>query len=136
MVHASPEHAWDLLVDWARQREWIWATRVSGGHGPGAEVVARTGIGLVGFTDSMLITKWDPPRRCVVTHTGKLVRGDAKFEVLPRGDRCEVRWTEHVELPWLPPALTRLAAAVIAPVARAGLGTSLIRFARLAQAES
>jgi hypothetical protein len=31
--------------------------------------------GPAGFTDTMKITEWDPPRRCVVRHTGRAVRG-------------------------------------------------------------
>jgi len=141
-IRADPDVVWRLAVDWPRQREWIWATRTCGGHGPGATVTARTGIGPLGFTDTMLITEWDPPRRCTVTHTGAVVRGDGVLEVLPRGGegRCEFRWTERILLPQpladlVPavavPAVTRAAYAVIAPLARAGLGASLLRFARL-----
>ena len=143
-VPGGPERVWDLAVDWSRQREWVWATRTSGGHGAGAAVTARTGIGPAGFTDTMLITEWDPPRRCTVTHTGSIVRGEGIFEVRPRGpDRSEFRWSERILLPepvadLIPPgaeaAATRLAYAVIAPLARAGLGSSLVRFARLASA--
>lgn len=133
-VAATPERVWELALDWPRQREWIWATRTEGGSGAGATVTAWTGVGPVGFTDTMVITEWDPPRRCVVTHTGSLVRGSAMFEVLPRGDRSEFRWTERIVLtPPLPDPLARLAAPVIAPVARAGLGYSLLRFARLVE---
>ena len=49
-------------MDWSRQREWMWGTQVRGGTGAGAEVVARTGIGPVGFADAIVITEWDPPR--------------------------------------------------------------------------
>lgn len=134
-VSADPARVWELAVDWPRQRQWIWATRTDGGHGPGATVTGWTGLGPVGFTDTMVITQWDPPRRCTVTHTGKVVRGYGVFEVLPRGDRSEFRWTERIALPLpLPPALARLAFAVIAPVARLGLGSSLLRFARLVEA--
>ncbi len=139
-VAADPRRVWDLAVDWSAQRAWIWATTTSGGQGLGATVTGRTGVGPAGFTDTMLITEWDPPRRCTVSHTGRVVRGEGVFEVLPRGDRSEFRWTERILLPdalvaLVPaavlPAFTRLAFAVIAPVARAGLGSSLIRFARL-----
>lgn len=134
-VRSDPERVWELAVDWSRQREWIWATRTEGGHGPGSLVSARTGIGPFAFTDTMVITHWDPPRRCTIMHTGSVVRGSGMFEVEPRGDRCEFRWTERIVLPVpLPPALGRLAAAVIAPAARLGLGFSLLRFARLLRA--
>src|SRR6266487_2407734 len=131
LIRAAPQHVWDLAVDWSRQHEWIWATNVAGGHGPGARVTGWTGIGPVGFTDTMVITEWDPPRRCAVAHTGKLVRGSGVLEVLPRGaGAAEFRWVERIVLP-LPPAAGRLAAAVIGPAARLGLGSSLHRFARL-----
>ncbi len=132
MVDAEPEQVWQAAVDWPRQREWIWATRVRGGHGAGAEVTGWTGIGPVGFTDPMVITDWDPPRRCEVTHTGRVVRGTGVFEVAPQGSRCEFRWAEDLSLP-LPPALGRLASWVIRPLAQWGLRSSLRRFARLLQ---
>lgn len=141
-VPASPERVWDMAVDWSRQREWIWGTKTTGGRGLGATVTARTGIGPAGFTDTMLVTEWDPPHRCTVTHTGTIVRGEGIFEVRPRGNgRTEFRWTERILLPepvedLIPPGaaatVTRLAYALLAPVMRAGLGSSLARFARLA----
>jgi hypothetical protein len=141
-VGARPERVWDLAFDWSRQHEWIWATRTSGGHGLGAGVTGRTGIGPLGFTDTMEITQWDPPRRCTVTHTGTIVRGEGIFEVLPRGSRSEFRWTERILLPaplldLVPsaaqPAFTRVAWALLAPLTRAGLGWSLLRFGRLVE---
>src|SRR5262249_40563703 len=38
-------------------------THVQGGQGPGAAVTAPTGAGPFGFTDTMVITAWDPPPR-------------------------------------------------------------------------
>ncbi|HEX9066711.1 MAG TPA: SRPBCC family protein [Streptosporangiaceae bacterium] len=141
-VPGRPEDVWALAVNWSRQREWMWATSTAGGQGAGASVTGRTAVGPVGFTDTMVITEWDPPRRCTVTHTGSIVRGEGIFEVRPRGPgRSEFRWTERILLPepledLIPAparaAVTRLAYAVIAPLARAGLGASLARFARLA----
>ncbi len=130
IVDAEPERVWQAAVDWPRQRDWIWATRVRGGHGTGAEVTGWTGLGPVGFTDPMVITEWDPPRRCVVTHTGRVVRGTGIFEVSPAGTGSRFRWTEDLQLP-LPPLVGRLAGALVAPVAAWGLRSSLHRFARL-----
>ena len=135
VVSADQQQVWDLVVDWSRQREWILATRTEGGHGFGAKVTGRTGVGPLRFADPMEITEWAPPRRCTVTHLGRVVRGSGVFDVLPRDDRggCEFRWTEVIELPApLPRGVARLvAAALIGPVARLGLGWSLRRFARL-----
>jgi hypothetical protein len=132
LLRLDVERAWALAVDWPRQREWILATSTSGGHGLGATVTGWTGIGPVGFTDPMEITQWLPPARCTLTHLGKVVRGEGVFEVLPRGDAAEFRWTERIELP-LPAVIGRpVAAAVVAPLTRLGLAWSLRRFARLA----
>jgi carbon monoxide dehydrogenase subunit G len=138
-VGAAPERVWQVAMDWSRQGEWIPATQVHGGTGVGAQVVARTAVGPVGFTDTMIITEWDPPRRCVVRHTGRVVRGDGIFEVIPHGELTEFRWTELVELP-LPAALQRGSARqatqflgrwAVAPLARRSLQHALTRFARL-----
>jgi hypothetical protein len=132
-VLAGPARVWQAAMDWSGQGDWIPATRVRGGTGVGARVEARTGFGPVGFTDTMVITEWDPPRRCVVEHTGKLVRGSGVFEVVPGADATEFRWTELIDLP-VPAALRPAATAVgrwtIAPLARLGLGFALRRFAR------
>jgi carbon monoxide dehydrogenase subunit G len=138
-VRATPEKVWAVAMDWSRQGEWIPATQVRGGTGVGARVVARTAVGPVGFTDTMVITEWDPPRRCVVRHTGKVVRGDGIFEVIPHGEFTDFRWTELVELP-LPAALQRgsaqqatqfLSRWTVVPLTRRSLQYALTRFARL-----
>jgi carbon monoxide dehydrogenase subunit G len=138
-VRATPERVWDVAMDWSRQGEWIPVTRVHGGTGIGAAVEARTGIGPAAFTDTMVITEWDPPRRCVVRHTGKVVRGSGIFEVIPHGELTEFRWTELVDLP-LPAALQRgtaervtqfLGRRAVVPLTRRSLQYALGRFARL-----
>ena len=128
-VPADAERVWQAVTDWSRQHEWIWATQVHGGQGVGAVVTGRTGLGPVGFTDTMVITEWDPPRRCVVEHTGRLIRGTGVFEVRTAGPESEFRWTEQLRLP-LPAGLGGLAARVIRPVAERALTLSLRRFAR------
>jgi carbon monoxide dehydrogenase subunit G len=133
-VRATPERVWQVAMDWERQREWIPGTQVSGGTGVGALVTARTAVGPVGFTDTMIITVWDPPHRCVVRHTGRVVRGSGIFEVLGCGADSEFRWTELVEIP-VPGAAQPGAVAIgrwtVAPVTRLALDYSLHRLARL-----
>ena len=63
LVPAAPQQVWDLAMDWSRQGDWMPGTRVRGGAGVGAEVVAWSGIGPAGFTDTMVITEWEPPHR-------------------------------------------------------------------------
>lgn len=99
LVPAEPAQLWRLAMDWPRQGDWMLATQVSGGQGVGATVTARTGCGRLGFTDTMVITEWCPPYRCVVRHTGRLVRGTGVFEVADRGPASEFAWTERLRLP-------------------------------------
>jgi uncharacterized protein YndB with AHSA1/START domain len=128
-VDAPPEAVWAAVVDWERQREWMLLTRVSGGHGPGAPVEAFTGIGPVGFLDTMTITDWRPPLRCEVRHTGRVVRGSAAFEVEPLpGGRARFVWSEWLILPL--GAVGQLGFAVLRPIVVAGIRYSLRRFAR------
>ena len=130
VVPAAQDEVWRAVVDWPGQHRWVLGTRVHGGHGLGATVVAWTGIGPLGFTDTMVITEWDPPRRCVVRHTGRVVRGAGAFEVTPCGTGFEFRWTERLELP-LPGPLQRLGWRAARPLAQRVMDSSLRRFARL-----
>jgi predicted DNA-binding transcriptional regulator AlpA len=129
-VPAGAEEVWRAAMDWSRQHEWIWATRVTGGQGVGATVTGWTGLGPLGFTDTMVITEWEPPRRCVVQHTGRVVRGAGVFEIIGDGPPCQFRWAEDLDLP-LPAALGTLAGWLVRPVAEWALRASLRRFARL-----
>ncbi len=129
LVSAEPERVWQVAMDWPRQRDWMLGTQVRGGQGVGAEVVARTGIGPVGFEDSMVITQWDPPRSCVVRHTGRVVRGLGLFEVAAVDGATQFSWTERLQLPVPVPRV--LLERVLLPVARWGMAASLRRFARL-----
>jgi carbon monoxide dehydrogenase subunit G len=131
-VPVPPDRAWRAVVDWPGQGRWMLATRVHGGHGLGARVVARTGVGPVGFTDTMEITQWEPPHRCVVRHTGRVVRGAGVFEVLPAGAGSEFRWTERLELPLA--VVGRWGWRLARPLAQRGMDLSLRRFARLVAA--
>ncbi len=134
-VDASPEAVWDAMVDWDRQGEWMLLTRVSGSHGVGAPVSAFTGIGRAGFVDSMTITDWEPPHRCAVVHTGKIVRGTAVFEVEPLdGGRARFVWTEWLLLPL--GVVGQIGFQLVRPFAVAGLRHSLRKFARWVPARS
>jgi hypothetical protein len=130
LVPAEPAELWRLAMDWPRQGDWMLATRVSGGQGVGAVVSARTGLGPVGFTDTMVITEWYPPHRCVVRHTGRVLRGTGVFEVASRGAMSEFAWTERLRLP--SPVPRRLARWLARGPGRWVMDVSLRRFRRLA----
>lgn len=134
-VNAPPRAVWDAVVDWDVQSEWMLLTSVRGGHGTGARVEAFTGVGRLGFLDTMEITGWDPPWRCVVRHTGRVVRGTAVFEVEPLdGGRSRFTWAEWVVPPFGP--LGGAGLALVKPFVLLGIRYSLRRLAARFPGES
>jgi hypothetical protein len=138
-VDAPAAAVWRKVTDWEGQGDWMLGTRVrttgeGDGRRPGATLSAVTGIGPIGVTDRMEIVEWTPPRRCVVRHLGRVVRGDGVFEVVPLdADRARFLWSELLDLP-----LGRLGALVwpvLRPAFRAGVAFSLRRMARQCAAE-
>jgi len=138
-VNAPAEAVWRRVTDWPGQGDWILGTHVEvegGGDGRhlGARLRAFTGVGRLGFLDTMEIVEWDPPRRCLVRHTGKVVRGDGVFEVVPlSAERARFLWTELVDLPL--GAVGVLGWRVATPAVRWGLTRSLRTMARYCEAE-
>lgn len=132
IVDAAPAVVWDAVTDWSRQSDWMLGTVVrateQGGVGIGGGIEAFTGVGRLGFLDTMVITEWDPPRRCVVRHTGSVVRGLGIFEVfsLPEG-RSRFVWAEELDLPLGP--VGRLGWPVVRPAFAWGVRRSLRRLA-------
>ena len=137
-IDAPPEQVWGALTDWTRQGEWILATDVRPVVGPargvGGRLVAITGLPVggrrLGVVDTMEITRWEPPTRCDVLHTGRVVRGPGGFEIRPRGSGSTFTWSERIDLPL--GALGRLGWPVAEPLIRAGYRRSLRRFAEFA----
>jgi carbon monoxide dehydrogenase subunit G len=129
-VPAPAERVWELLVDWPRHGEWVPFTRAEGGAAEGESVEAWTGVGPVGFLDTMVISEWKPPTRVAVRHTGRLVRGEGRFDLLDiPGGRCRVTWAELIDLPLGPAG--RVGWIAVGPLARLMLNTSLRRLAKL-----
>lgn len=138
-VDAPAEAVWRAVTDWPGQGEWMFGTSVavtSGGDGRelGASLRAVTGIGPLGVVDTMDVVEWDPPRRCVVRHTGKVVKGDGVFEVVELGpERSRFLWSELLDLPL--GVLGRAGWPVVRPAFRAGVEASLRRMARQVEKE-
>lgn len=136
VVAAPPEAVFAGLTQWAEQGRWMVGTHVSvtGGDGVsvGSELSAWTGVGRLGFWDTMVITRWEPPSRVDVLHTGKVVQGTGSMEVLALpGRRSRFIWSEDLVIPL--GALGALGWPVVRPVFRAGVMKSLRAFARLVE---
>jgi hypothetical protein len=136
-VDAPVQATWDGATDWAGQGEWMLGTSVrpteQDGQGVGGAIAAFTGIGPLGFLDTMTITRWEPPYRCHVLHTGRIVRGTGEFGVEARGDDQSVFvWREDLELPL--GALGRFGWLLVKPLFAFGVRLSLKRFARWVEA--
>jgi carbon monoxide dehydrogenase subunit G len=138
-VAAPAADVWHAITDWPGQSEWIFATTVrvtvpGDGRRLGATLSAVTGFGPLAFTDNMEISEWEPPRRCVVLHTGKIIRGDGVFEVEELGpERSRVLWTERLDLPF---GVIGLAGWTLGRgLFRAGVASSLRKMARLCENE-
>lgn len=136
-VEAPVDRTWAGAVDWAGQGQWMLGTRVrptrQDGRGVGGRIEAFTGVGPLGFVDPMEITLWEPPHRCHVVHTGRVVRGTGAFEVEARGSRSRFVWREDLELPL--GVLGRLGWPLVRPLFSYGVRLSLKRFARWVEAD-
>jgi uncharacterized protein YndB with AHSA1/START domain len=132
LVHAPVQEVWEATTDWERQSKWMLGTKVRGtandGQGVGGGIEAWTGVGPLGFLDTMVITAWEPPHRCLVEHTGRLIKGTGAFEVAENSDGSStLTWVEDVELPL--GALGRLGWPLLRPVIRLGVAHSLGKLA-------
>ena len=142
-VDAPPERAWAVLTDWENQGEWMVATDVRTVDGTAqrlhGRLAARTGLPLpggrhVGILDTMIITKWEPPRLVEVQHTGRLIRGPGIFEIEPRGEHSTFVWTERLVLPWgLLGLVAQAGFVLVRPFVVWGIRRSLTRFAEFAR---
>ena len=139
-IDAPPERVWAAVTDWVRQGEWMLATDVREVDGPArrlhGRLVSRTGLPLpggrhVGVRDTMVVTKWEPPRLVEVQHTGRILRGPGIVEIEPRGDGVTFTWTERLYPPY--GLLGEALAVLIRPLFVAGVRYSLRRFARFAR---
>jgi hypothetical protein len=134
---APPEVTWRALTDWPSHGRWTPLTRVRVltpvASGVGARFVGRTGVGPLAFDDPMQVVEWREPApgvpgSCRVVKQGRLVLGEAWFEVSPRAGGSRVTWTEDIEI--APARLTRPFGGLIALAGRIAFTRSLRAMAR------
>lgn len=136
VVNAPVEAVFDAFTQWADQGAWMFGTRVEVRAGDGrsadSQLAGWTGVGPLGFWDTMTITRWEPPYRVDVLHTGAVVRGTGTMEVLalPEG-RSRFVWSEDLDLPL--GVLGRIGWPLVKPAFVAGVRHSLRKFARLVE---
>ena len=136
IVESPVPTVFDAFTQWSEQGLWMMGTKVEIRRGDGqsvdSELAAWTGLGPAGFWDTMTITRWEPPYRVDVLHTGAVVRGTGTMEVvaLP-GNRSRFVWSEDLRLPL--GALGRLGWPIARPAFLAGVKRSLMAFAGLVE---
>jgi carbon monoxide dehydrogenase subunit G len=107
---APPATVWDVVADFAAYGDWMPLTRMrvdEGGPRPGWGFAGVTGLGRLGFSDSKLLTVWEPPGAegvgtFRVVKTGRLLGGWAQVRVEPEGAGTRLDWQEDVVVRPLP----------------------------------
>jgi len=104
VINAPVQEVFDAFTAWTQQNRWMVGTRVEvragDGKSVGSVIAGWTGVGPVGFWDTMELTLWEAPYRVDVLHTGSLVKGTGTMEVvaLPQNTSRFI-WSEDFELP-------------------------------------
>jgi len=135
-IQAPAHQVWTGITNWPAQGQWMMATTVKSidgiGHEVGARLEAFTGIGKIGFLDTMVVTSWDPPNRCDVLHTGKVVRGTGTFKVVAIHDHASrFFWEEDLEIPL--GIIGKIGFTLVKPLFLLGIKKSLAKFAHLVE---
>lgn len=136
---ASPERAFELLIDPDSQRKWMLGTVTHGLAGDvaaplvGSRMMAFTGIFGLGFLDLMTVTELEAPHRWVVEHNGTLIRGDGIFTVEKTTGGSIITWTDDVDLPF--GIIGRIGWIAIRPGVAWGFRASLKKLAALLDTE-
>jgi polyketide cyclase/dehydrase/lipid transport protein len=131
-VPAPVHRTWKAITDWPSHGRWVPLTEVRvltpSPSGVGARFVGRTGVGPLAFDDPMEVVEWREPATgvpgyCRLVKQGRVVLGQAWFEVAERGGGSTVSWTEDIEI--APVALTRPFRPLLSTVGRAAFTRSL-----------
>ena len=131
IINAPIEKVWASVADWESQGDWMLQTKVEVTsqirEGVGTAIAAFTGMGKIGIMDHMRVTTWQPPNICDVVHTGSIIKGTGRFELIPL-DQGSTRfdWSEEILAP-------RALFLLIAPGLYAGVRISLMRLRRQLQ---
>ena len=136
LVQAPALQVWNAITNWQAQSDWMLGTKVwpvnGDGTGVGGQIEAFTGIWRIGFLDTMEITAWNPPTKCDVLHTGRVVRGTGTFEVVATSDSTsKFIWSENLDLPL--GVIGKVGFTIVKPGFIYGVRRSLEKFADLVE---
>jgi uncharacterized protein YndB with AHSA1/START domain len=128
VIKTPIENVWAALADWESQGDWMLQTTVEVTsqirEGVGTSISAFTGIGKLGVMDHMVVTSWQPPHICDVLHTGKIIKGTGRFElVVIDTETTRFDWSEEILAP-------RALFLLIAPGLYVGVRISLTNLSR------
>ena len=129
----SQQKAWQAIANWEEQGSWmlqtsVWVTSTIR-EGEGTSISAFTGpfhksypkFSSMGLLDTMVVTSWQPPSRCDVLHTGKILKGSGTFELIElSANSTKFQWSEEIEC-------SRLKFLAIFPFLWIGVRISLAR---------
>jgi hypothetical protein len=136
-VPATAQRTWQALTDWPSHGRWVPLTEVTvltpSPAGVGARFVGRTGVGPLAFDDPMEVVEWREPASgvpgyCRLAKQGRVVLGQAWFEVAERGAGSTVSWTEDIEITPVP--LTRPFRPLVNLLGRAAFARTLRTMSR------
>ena len=149
-MRAPIDSVFERLTDWPSQSEWMLGTHIEMLSPPPSDTVtmppstssrigekfrAFTGLGPLGFWDYMTVTRWEPPYKVDVVHTGKVVRGLGFMHLTAqRPDITKFEWSEEIELPL--GVLGRLGWPLVRPFFLAGIRHSLRKFAKYVESHA
>jgi hypothetical protein len=99
-IRAPAETVWRHLVDWEHLDRWMTearAFRVTSEHREGVGVTAEATISIAGVTttDSIRVSRWEPPTLLEIQHLG-WVRGYGVMECIPEWSGTRVMWKERL----------------------------------------
>ena len=128
MIRASQQTIFDYVSDWEKQSDWILFTTVkqlsNSAKRQDADLLAETKLGPIKLVDTMVVTDWQPFKRIVVEHTGRVILGKGIFSVHKiSDDSCEFTWEEITPVPF--GLIGRVGLTIIMPVIKLLFNSSL-----------
>lgn len=128
VIRADQRTVFDYVSAWDKQSDWIVLTTVKelSSSVPQLDTVllAVTKLGPFKVADTMVVTEWQPYKRIVVEHTGRIILGKGVFTVQKiTNDTCEFVWQEITPVPF--GFVGRVGLFFVTPIMKTLFGRSL-----------